>query len=65
MTVSRRQLLKIAALATASAGSLPLSGCESITSSASKWLGEGIPAKVGVASGAAVDPDFHFLSRAT
>jgi uncharacterized protein (DUF1800 family) len=65
MTVSRRELLKIAALAAASAGTLPLSGCESITSSAGKWLGEGIPAKVGVASGAAVDPDFHFLSRAT
>lgn len=65
MTVSRRDVLKFAALAVASAGTLPLSGCEGITSSASKWLGEGIPSKVGVADGAAVDPDFHFLSRAT
>ncbi|CAN5576744.1 DUF1800 domain-containing protein [soil metagenome] len=65
MSVSRRDLLKLAALAAASAGTLPLSGCESITSSATKWLGEGIPTQAGVADGATVDPDFHFLSRAT
>jgi len=65
MTVSRREVLKFAALAAASAGALPLSGCESITSSASKFLGEGIPSKVSVCADAVVDRDFHFLSRAT
>jgi hypothetical protein len=62
MAVSRRKILKGALVA---AGTLPLFGCEKVTSSATKWLGQDIPAKSGVASSKDIDKDFHLLSRAT
>ncbi len=61
MAVNRRDLLKIAALASA----FPLFGCEKVTSELSKKLGQTIPEKFGIAHDAAVDKDFHLLSRAT
>jgi hypothetical protein len=62
MAVSRRKILKGALVA---AGTLPLFGCESVTSNAAKWLGEDIPAHSGVAHSKDIDKDFHLLSRAT
>jgi len=62
MAVSRRKILKGALVA---AGTLPLFGCERVTSSATKWLGEDVPEKSGVAHCQEIDKDFHLLSRAT
>ncbi|MBU6452769.1 MAG: DUF1800 family protein [Cyanobacteria bacterium REEB67] len=62
MTVSRRTLLKAAVVA---GGTLPLVGCERITSNVTKLLDETIPSEVATACGASVDSDFHLLSRAT
>lgn len=61
MNLSRRQALQITASA---AAVLPFAGCERIISGLSDSLGQSIPDHVGVASGAAIDPDFHLLSRA-
>jgi uncharacterized protein (DUF1800 family) len=62
MLLSRRDILKYAAAASAS---LPLFGCEKLTSEATKQLGQTIPSHFAVASDANVDSDFHLLSRAT
>jgi hypothetical protein len=62
MAVSRRTLLKAAVVA---GSALPLVGCERITSTGAKLLGESIPDDAATACGATVDSDFHMLSRAT
>jgi len=61
MALNRRDLLKIAALAS----TFPLFGCEKVTSELTKNLGQTIPAKFGTAANSTVDKDFHLLSRAT
>ncbi|MBS1991327.1 MAG: DUF1800 domain-containing protein [Cyanobacteria bacterium SZAS LIN-3] len=62
MAVSRRKLLQGALVA---AGTVPLFGCESLTSKATQWLGQDIPEKSSVAESKEIDRDFHLLSRAT
>jgi len=62
MAVSRRKILQGAMVA---AGTLPLFGCERATTEMTKWLGEDIPAKSGVAESKNIDRNFHLLSRAT
>jgi uncharacterized protein (DUF1800 family) len=61
MKLSRRQLLKAAALAGCA---LPFSGCERLISRTARELGESVPAALFVPEGARIDPDFHLLSRA-
>ncbi len=62
MKLSRRKALEAAA---AIAACSSLSSCESIYSEVSKNLGTRIPEKVAVPAGEAIDPFFHFLSRAS
>lgn len=61
MKLSRRAMLQVAAL---SGCSVPLIGCERIISYATQDLGQRIPAHIGVADAAEIDPVFHLLSRA-
>jgi uncharacterized protein (DUF1800 family) len=61
MKLSRRQLLKAAAVTGAA---IPLAGCEPIISGLTSRLGQEIPESVRVADGALIDPIFHLLSRA-
>ncbi|HEY9733579.1 MAG TPA: DUF1800 family protein [Drouetiella sp.] len=59
--VSRRTLLKTAALLTSAVG---LSGCEHLVSQVTEQIGQNVPEHVGVSTTPAVDPVFHLLSRA-
>src|SRR5262245_44939220 len=70
MTATRRDWLKEAAkigvaLPIASTLAFPLVGCERVISRVSEELGQTIPEHFGVANGAAIDPAFHLLSRAS
>ncbi len=59
--VSRRAVLKAGALGGASVG---LGGCEQVVSWFSERMGQGVPDRLDVPTGAAIDPTFHLLSRA-
>ncbi len=60
--ITRRSLLGAAA---AVAGASALTGCESVITSFTQDNGLAIPERLSVAHGAAIDPIFHLLSRAT
>jgi hypothetical protein len=61
MKTTRRSLLKTSALGGMAAA---LTGCERMTSQIAGLLGEALPDSLSPAAGAAIDPDFHLLSRA-
>ena len=62
MTFTRRAWLRGSALA---GGALATAGCERIISRVTHDFGQAIPARIGVAAEAAIDPGFHLLSRAS
>jgi uncharacterized protein (DUF1800 family) len=61
MKTTRRSLLRASALGGMAAA---FSGCERMTSQIAGLLGEALPQSLSPAAGAAIDPDFHLLSRA-
>ncbi|HVG38001.1 MAG TPA: DUF1800 domain-containing protein [Pyrinomonadaceae bacterium] len=65
MKVPRRSFVRTASLTGGAATLVPsLAGCNSLVTRLSHVLGQKIPAHVGVADGADIDPVFHLLSRA-
>jgi len=60
MPPTRRSVLKAAALG----GAASLASCERATSLFTGRTGQGLPASLDVRDAAAIDPDFHLLSRA-
>src|SRR5215475_941249 len=66
MTTTRRELMKVAAVA-GGALSAPaaLVGCERAISRVTKEFGQTIPERVSVAARSEIDPSFHLLSRAS
>ncbi|HKC84433.1 MAG TPA: DUF1800 domain-containing protein, partial [Blastocatellia bacterium] len=66
MTTTRREWMKVAAVAGGALSASPaLVGCERVISRVTKEFGQTIPDHVSVAGGAEIDPSFHLLSRAS
>src|SRR5215467_10092133 len=66
MTTTRREWMKVAAVAGGALSASPaLVGCERVISRVTKEFGQTIPDRVSVACGSEIDPSFHLLSRAS
>ena len=63
MTTTRREWMKVAAVAGGALSASPaLVGCERVISRVTEEFGQTIPERVSVAGGPEIDPSFHLLS---